>query len=163
MKATAPMAKDLTIDPDLVREIAKLISETDLTEIEVEKGDLRIRVARQITIQQVTHAVAAPAPVAAPVAAAAPAVAAAEKPADLGAHPGAVRSPMVGTAYRRPSPGATAFIEVGSTVKAGEKILLVEAMKTFNEIVAPKAGTVTHILVDDGQPVEYGEPLVVIE
>ena len=162
MKATAPMAKDLTIDPDLVREIAKLISETDLTEIEVEKGDLRIRVARQITVQQVTHAVAAaPAPIAA---AAAPVAApAAEKPADLGAHPGAVRSPMVGTAYRRPSPGATAFIEVGSTVKAGEKILLVEAMKTFNEIVAPKAGTVTHILVDDGQPVEYGEPLVVIE
>lgn len=162
MKATAPMAKDLTIDPDLVREIAKLISETDLTEIEVEKGDLRIRVARQITVQQVTHAVAAaPAPMAAPAApVAAPA---AEKPADLGAHPGAVRSPMVGTAYRRPSPGATAFIEVGSTVKAGEKILLVEAMKTFNEIVAPKAGTVTHILVDDGQPVEYGEPLVVIE
>jgi acetyl-CoA carboxylase biotin carboxyl carrier protein len=162
MKATAPMAKDLTIDPDLVREIAKLISETDLTEIEVEKGDLRIRVARQITVQQVTHAVAAaPAPMAAPAApVAAPA---AEKPADLGAHPGAVRSPMVGTAYRRPSPGATAFIEIGSTVKAGEKILLVEAMKTFNEIVAPKAGTVTHILVEDGQPVEYGEPLVVIE
>lgn len=164
MKATAPMAKDLTIDPDLVREIAKLISETDLTEIEVEKGDLRIRVARQITVQQVTHAVAAaPAPMAVSVAPAPVVAPAAEKPADLGAHPGAVRSPMVGTAYRRPSPGATAFIEIGSTVKAGEKILLVEAMKTFNEIVAPKAGTVTHILVEDGQPVEYGEPLVVIE
>ena len=162
MKATAPMAKDLTIDPDLVREIAKLISETDLTEIEVEKGDLRIRVARQVTVQQISHTVAAPAPVAAaaPVVAAVPVV---EKPADLGAHPGAVRSPMVGTAYRRPSPGSNAFVEVGSVVKAGEKILLVEAMKTFNEIVAPKAGTVTHILVDDGQPVEYGEPLVVIE
>ncbi|MCA2000220.1 MAG: acetyl-CoA carboxylase biotin carboxyl carrier protein, partial [Hyphomicrobiales bacterium] len=83
--------------------------------------------------------------------------------ADLGAHPGAVRSPMVGTAYRRPSPGANAFIEIGTQVKAGDKLLLVEAMKTFNEIVAPKAGTVTHILVEDGQPVEYGEPLVVIE
>lgn len=164
MKATSPMAKDLTIDPDLVREIAKLISETDLTEIEVEKGDLRIRVARQITVQQITHAVAAPAPVAAHAPAPAAATpAAAEKPADLGAHPGAVRSPMVGTAYRRPSPGSNAFIEVGSVVKAGEKILLVEAMKTFNEIVAPKAGTVTHIMVEDGQPVEYGEPLVVIE
>ncbi|KAF0230735.1 MAG: acetyl-CoA carboxylase biotin carboxyl carrier [Beijerinckiaceae bacterium] len=163
MKATSPMAKDLTIDPDLVREIAKLISETDLTEIEVEKGDLRIRVARQITVQQVSHAVAAaPAAVVAHAPAAAT-PAAAEKPADLGAHPGAVRSPMVGTAYRRPSPGSNAFIEVGSIVKAGEKILLVEAMKTFNEIVAPKAGTVTHIMVEDGQPVEYGEPLVVIE
>ncbi len=163
MKAPS-MAKDLTIDPDLVRQIALLISETDLTEIEVEKGDLRIRVARQVTVAPVMQAVAAPAaaPVAAPVAAAAPAPVA-DKPADLGAHPGAVRSPMVGTAYRRPSPGATAFIEIGSQVKQGEKVLLVEAMKTFNEIVAPRAGTVTHILVEDGQPVEYGEPLLVIE
>lgn len=166
MKAPA-MAKDLSIDPDLVRQIARLISETDLTEIEVEKGDLRIRVARQITAAPIVQTLAAP--MAAPMAAAAPAPAAAapapaaEKPADLGAHPGAVRSPMVGTAYRRPSPGATAFIEIGSQVKQGEKLLLVEAMKTFNEIVAPRAGTITHILVDDGQPVEYGEPLVVIE
>lgn len=164
MKAPS-MAKDLTIDPDLVRQIALLISETDLTEIEVEKGDLRIRVARQVTMAPVVQTIAAPAaPVAAaPVAAAPVAPAAADKPADLGAHPGAVRSPMVGTAYRRPSPGATAFIELGSQVKQGEKLLLVEAMKTFNEIVAPRAGTVTHILVEDGQPVEYGEPLVVIE
>lgn len=163
MKAPS-MAKDLTIDPDLVRQIALLISETDLTEIEVEKGDLRIRVARQVTVAPVMQAVAAPAaaPVAAPAAAAA-AAPVADKPADLGAHPGAVRSPMVGTAYRRPSPGATAFIEIGSQVKQGEKVLLVEAMKTFNEIVAPRAGTVTHILVEDGQPVEYGEPLLVIE
>ncbi|MCZ8261885.1 MAG: acetyl-CoA carboxylase biotin carboxyl carrier protein [Beijerinckiaceae bacterium] len=160
------MAKDLTIDPDLVRQIALLISETDLTEIEVEKGDLRIRVARQVTVAPVMQTIAAPAPTAAPIAAPAVAAApapAADKPVDLGAHPGAVRSPMVGTAYRRPSPGATAFIEVGSQVKQGEKVLLVEAMKTFNEIVAPRAGTVTHILVDDGQPVEYGEPLLVIE
>jgi acetyl-CoA carboxylase biotin carboxyl carrier protein len=159
--------KELPIDPDLVREIAGLIAETDLTEIEVEKGDLRIRVARQITVQAapVQSLMAAPAaahaasaPVAAP--AAAPAAPAA---ADLSAHPGAVRSPMVGTAYRRPSPGANPFIEVGSVVKAGEKILLVEAMKTFNEIVAPRSGTVTHIMIEDGQPVEYGETLVVIE
>lgn len=164
MKATSPMAKDLTIDPDLVREIAKLISETDLTEIEVEKGDLRIRVARQITVQHVTHTVGAAAPMAAaPVAAPVAAAPAAEKVVDLGAHPGAVRSPMVGTAYRRPSPGSNAFVEVGSVVKAGEKILLVEAMKTFNEIVAPRAGTVIHIMIEDGQPVEYGEPLIVIE
>jgi acetyl-CoA carboxylase biotin carboxyl carrier protein len=165
MKAPS-MAKDLSIDPDLVRQIARLISETDLTEIEVEKGDLRIRVARQVTVAPVMQTIAAPAaaPMAAAPVAAAPAVpAAADKPADLGAHPGAVRSPMVGTAYRRPSPGATAFIEIGTQVKQGEKLLLVEAMKTFNEIVAPRAGTVTHILVEDGQPVEYGEPLVVIE
>lgn len=158
------MAKDLTIDPNLVREIAKLISETDLTEIEVEKGDLRIRVARQITVQQVMHTVGAPTPMAAPAPqAAAAATPVAEKPADLGAHPGAVRSPMVGTAYRRPSPGSSAFVEIGSQVKAGDKILLVEAMKTFNEIVAPRAGTITHLMVDDGQPVEYGELLAVIE
>lgn len=164
MKATSSMAKDLTIDPDLVREIAKLISETDLTEIEVEKGDLRIRVARQITVQQVMHSVAAaPAPAVASAGVVAPVAMAAEKPADIGAHPGAVRSPMVGTAYRRPSPGSNAFVEIGSVVKVGEKLLLVEAMKTFNEIVAPRAGTVTHIMIEDGQPVEYGEPLIVIE
>lgn len=159
------MSKDISIDPGLVREIAKLISETDLTEIEVEKGDLRIRVARQITVQQMTQMVAAPQPVMAPVAAAAPAaaVAATSAEANLAAHPGAVRSPMVGTAYRRPSPGANAFVEVGSVVKQGDKILLVEAMKTFNDIVAPRAGTVTQILVEDGHPVEYGEALLIIE
>jgi acetyl-CoA carboxylase biotin carboxyl carrier protein len=166
MKVKLPVSKDMSnksqpIDPDFVREIAALISQTDLTEIEVEKGDLRIRVARQVTVQaapmqQFVSAPAAPVAVAAAPAAAAAAV-------DLSAHPGAVRSPMVGTAYRRPSPGANAFIEVGTVVKAGEKILLVEAMKTFNEIVAPRAGTITHILIEDGQPVEYGETLVVIE
>ena len=160
------MSKDHPIDPALVREIAKLISETDLTEIEVEKGDLKIRVARQITVQQVTHAVPAQmmaAPMAAAPVAAAPASAPLEKAADLSAHPGAVRSPMVGTAYRRPSPDAKPFVEIGSVVKQGERILLVEAMKTFNDIVAPRAGKVTAILVEDGQPVEYGEPLLVIE
>lgn len=170
MKVKLPMSKDMSnknqpIDPDFVREIAALISQTDLTEIEVEKGDLRIRVARQVTVQAapLQQFVSAPAQ-AAPVAVAAPAATtAAPAAADLSAHPGAVRSPMVGTAYRRPSPGANPFIEVGAVVKAGEKILLVEAMKTFNEIVAPRAGTITHILVDDGQPVEYGETLVVIE
>lgn len=157
------MAKDPAnahpIDPAFVREIAKLISETDLTEIEVEKGDLRIYVARQINVaapivQQVAAApaIVAPAP-----------LAAAPKSADLAAHPGAVRSPMVGTAYRRPAPDTAAFIEVGSVVKAGDKLLLVEAMKTFNEINAPRSGTVTQIMIEDGQPVEYGEPLVIIE
>jgi acetyl-CoA carboxylase biotin carboxyl carrier protein len=168
MSRDKTMPKVHDIDPDLVREIAKLISETDLTEIEVERGDLRIRVARQVTVQPaIQHVVAAPGPVTAamtPQPVTAPAVPAASTAgADLSAHPGAVRSPMVGTAYRRPSPGANSFIEIGAVVKAGDKLLLVEAMKTFNEIVAPRAGTVTHILVEDGQPVEYGEPLVVIE
>lgn len=154
------MATKSPIDPELVRELAELLNQTDLTEIEVEKGDLRVRVARNIsTTVQVPAAapmVAMPAPVAA--AAAAPAEA---KP--TAAHPGAVPSPMVGTAYRRPSPDAKPFVEIGSVVKQGERILLVEAMKTFNDIVAPRAGKVTAILVEDGQPVEYGEPLLVIE
>lgn len=149
------------IDAALVRDLASLLSETDLTEIEVEKGDLRIRVAREIR-----HA---PAPAAAPAAVAAPAQivkpaaapAAAETPA--ADHPGAVKSPMVGTAYRRPSPDAKPFIEIGAVVKAGDKILLVEAMKTFNEIVAPMGGVVSAILVEDGQPVEYGQTLAIIE
>jgi acetyl-CoA carboxylase biotin carboxyl carrier protein len=157
------MATKSPIDPDLVRDLAQLINETDLTEIEVQKGDLRIRVARTITaafqvpMQQpmMQQAPTAPIVVPAPVAISGKTAAA--------QHPGAVKSPMVGTAYRRPSPDAKAFIDVGSVVKEGEKILLVEAMKTFNEIVAPRAGTVTAIMVEDGQPVEYGEPLVVIE
>jgi acetyl-CoA carboxylase biotin carboxyl carrier protein len=157
------MAKDNPFDPDLVRELANLIANTDLSEIEVEKGDLRIRVARMVTAA-VTVPVAAPAAVGpAPVVAPPPtaAEAAAAKPG--APHPGTVLSPMVGTAYRKPSPEAKDFVEVGSKVQAGDKVLLVEAMKTFNEIVAPRAGTVTAIFVDDGTPVEYGEPLLVIE
>jgi acetyl-CoA carboxylase biotin carboxyl carrier protein len=155
------MATKSPIDPELVREMAQLINETDLTEIEVQKGDLRIRVARTITATVMAPVAAAPAfaaPVAAPAAVAAPADAKA-----AAAHPGTVNSPMVGTAYRRPSPEAKPFIEVGQEVKAGERVLLVEAMKTFNDIVAPRAGKVVAILVEDGQPVEYGEPLLVIE
>ncbi|HEX2555370.1 MAG TPA: acetyl-CoA carboxylase biotin carboxyl carrier protein [Microvirga sp.] len=160
------MAKASPFDPELVRELAMLIAETDLTEIEVEKGDLRIRVARtvtaQVTVPVAAHA--APAPVIAPPPAAAmPSASAAESAKSAAAHPGAVLSPMVGTAYRKPSPDAKSFVEVGSRVEAGEKVLLVEAMKTFNEIVAPRAGTVTAIFVEDGTPVEYGEPLLVIE
>jgi acetyl-CoA carboxylase biotin carboxyl carrier protein len=157
------MAKENPFDPDLVRELANLIADTDLSEIEVEKGDLRIRVARTVTAA-VTVPVAAPAalaPVVAPPPAAAEASAAAAK--STAPHPGTVLSPMVGTAYRKPSPDAKAFVEIGSKVQAGDKVLLVEAMKTFNEIVAPRAGTVTAIYVEDGTPVEYGEPLLVIE
>jgi acetyl-CoA carboxylase biotin carboxyl carrier protein len=153
------MATKSPIDPELVRELAQLLNETDLTEIEVEKGDLRVRVARTITATvQVPAAQAAPVTMAAPAAAAAPVEG---KP--TAAHPGSVTSPMVGTAYRRPSPDSKPFVEIGSVVKAGERVLLVEAMKTFNDIVAPRAGTVTAILVEDGQPVEYGEPMLVIE
>jgi acetyl-CoA carboxylase biotin carboxyl carrier protein len=163
---TPAMAKDHPIDPKLVRELANLLAETDLTEIEVEKGDLRIRVARQI--QAATVHMAPPLAMAAPAgvgqAAAAPvSTGPGVAKTDGAASADTVTSPMVGTAYRRASPEAKAFVEIGSTVRAGEKILLIEAMKTFNEIVAHKAGTVTSILVEDGQPVEYGEPLMVIE
>jgi acetyl-CoA carboxylase biotin carboxyl carrier protein len=156
------MATKSPIDPELVREMAQLINETDLTEIEVQKGDLRIRVARTITATVMAPVAAAPAFAAAPAAVAASAAAPVDAKA-AAAHPGTVNSPMVGTAYRRPSPEAKPFIEVGQEVKAGERVLLVEAMKTFNDIVAPRAGKVTAILVEDGQPVEYGEPLLVIE
>jgi acetyl-CoA carboxylase biotin carboxyl carrier protein len=154
------MATKSPIDPELVRELAQLLNETDLTEIEVEKGDLRVRVARTLTAT--VQVPAAAAPLAAAPAAAVVAVAASDAKA-AAAHPGAVPSPMVGTAYRRPSPDAKPFVEIGSVVKAGERVLLVEAMKTFNDIVAPRAGTVVAIMVEDGQPVEYGEPLLVIE
>lgn len=156
------MATKSPIDPELVREMAQLINETDLTEIEVQKGDLRIRVARTITATVMAPVAAASAFAPAPVATAAPAAAPADAKA-AAAHPGTVNSPMVGTAYRRPSPEAKPFIEVGQEVKVGERVLLVEAMKTFNDIVAPRAGKVVAILVEDGQPVEYGEPLLVIE
>jgi acetyl-CoA carboxylase biotin carboxyl carrier protein len=152
------MATKSPIDPELVRELAQLLNETDLTEIEVEKGDLRVRVARTITATVQVPAAAAPVMMAAPATVAAPVEG---KP--TAAHPGAVTSPMVGTAYRRPSPDSKPFVEIGSVVKVGERVLLVEAMKTFNDIVAPRAGTVTAILVEDGQPVEYGEPMLVIE
>ncbi|HST95731.1 MAG TPA: acetyl-CoA carboxylase biotin carboxyl carrier protein [Microvirga sp.] len=158
------MPKDNPFDPDLVRELANLIADTDLTEIEVEKGDLRIRVARTVTA--VTVPVSVPSAAPAPAAMVAPPPAPAEGPSAAKAalaHPGTVLSPMVGTAYRKPSPEAKSFVEIGSKVAVGDKVLLVEAMKTFNEIVAPRAGTVTAIFVEDGTPVEYGEPLIIIE
>ena len=154
------MATKSPIDPELVRELAELLNQTDLTEIEVEKGDLRVRVARNIST---TVQVPAAAPLAVAAAAPVAAVAAPAAPTPAAAHPGTITSPMVGTAYRRPSPEAKPFVEIGSVVKQGERILLVEAMKTFNDIVAPRAGKVTAIFVEDGQPVEYGEPLLVIE
>jgi acetyl-CoA carboxylase biotin carboxyl carrier protein len=155
-KAAAKFSSD---DSALIRELATLLDETSLTEIEIERAGLRLRVARNISI-----AAAMPAQVvaAASVGAAAPATAAAA-PADLSKHPGAVTSPMVGTAYWAPEPGAKPFIEVGAKVSVGQTILIIEAMKTMNQIPSPRAGTVTQILVEDGQPVEFGEPLVIIE
>lgn len=160
-------AQNNIIDPVLMGQLARLISDSDLAELEIEKGDLRVRMVRYSpapVAPQVAPAVAA-APVTAVIAP--PPVAsarfvAATPPSDAD-HPGAVKSPMVGTAYRRASPDTKAFVEIGSSVKAGDKLLLVEAMKTFNEIVAPRAGTVVAIFIEDGQPVEYGEPLLVVE
>jgi acetyl-CoA carboxylase biotin carboxyl carrier protein len=173
---TASVASAPLIDPALLRTIAELVAESDLTEFEVQKGDLHIRAARMpapVPIPATVTIAAPPAPQAyapAPVAAAPAPAAAAPRPApapaveeSLADHPGAVKSPMVGTAYLRPNPDAKPFIEIGARVSAGDKLLLIEAMKTFNDIVAPKAGVVTAIIVEDGQPVEYGEPLLVIE
>ncbi|WCS28017.1 acetyl-CoA carboxylase biotin carboxyl carrier protein [Methylobacterium sp. NMS14P] len=156
------MPKNDAIDPELVRELANLVTETGLSEIEVEKGDLRIRVARRL--EPVSVQVAAPTPLAAVAPpAAAPAASSPLAPAEPArAQPGTVPSPMVGTAYLRPSPDAKAFVDVGSKVEVGDKLLLIEAMKTFNEIVAPRAGTISAIFVEDGQPVEFGEALLVI-
>jgi acetyl-CoA carboxylase biotin carboxyl carrier protein len=144
----------------LIRELALLLDETSLTEIEIERAGLRVRVARNISIAASTpanfqQAAAAPA---APIASVTPAVI-----ADLAKHPGVVPSPMVGTTYSSPEPGARPFIEVGTKVSVGQTLLIIEAMKTMNQIPSPRAGTVTQILVEDGQPVEFGEPLVIIE
>jgi acetyl-CoA carboxylase biotin carboxyl carrier protein len=152
-------AKFSSEDSALVRELALLLDETSLTEIEIERAGLRLRVARNVSVAATMPMQMAAAPAALPVAAAAAAPAA----ADLSKHPGAVTSPMVGTAYWAPEPGAKPFIEVGSKVSVGQTLLIIEAMKTMNQIPSPRAGTVTQILVEDGQPVEYGEPLVIIE
>ena len=153
-KSTDKVSSD---DSALIRELALLLDETSLTEIEIERAGLRVRVARNVSI-----AAAVPVSMAAPVAAATVAAAAAAV-ADLSKHPGVVPSPMVGTAYWSPEPGAKPFIEVGSKVSAGQTLLIIEAMKTMNQIPSPRAGTVTQILIEDGQPVEFGEPLVIIE
>lgn len=157
------------VDADLVRDLAKVLDDSGLTEIEVEYGELRLRLARTISMAPPppshTHVVhSAPAPIATALPApAAPPPATPTPAADAAAHPGAVPSPMVGTAYLSPEPGAPAFIKVGDTVTAGQTLMVVEAMKTFNPIPAPRAGKIMAILVSDAQPVEYGEPLVIIE
>jgi acetyl-CoA carboxylase biotin carboxyl carrier protein len=159
------MGKDIkgksSVDQELIRELAQLLAETGLTEIEIDREGMRVRVARQL----------APALAAAPVAlSAAPSTAAApaqaEAPAgedDPGKHPGCVRSPMVGVAYLAPEPGAAPFVSAGARVSQGQTLLIIEAMKTMNHIPAPKAGIVSRVLVANSQPVEFGEPLVIVE
>jgi acetyl-CoA carboxylase biotin carboxyl carrier protein len=147
-------------DSALIRELALLLDETSLTEIEIERAGLRLRVARNISIAASLPASFAPAAVAP---AAAVAAASSEPATDYANHPGVVPSPMVGTAYWSPEPGAKPFVEVGVKVSAGQTLLIIEAMKTMNQIPSPRAGTVMQILVEDGQPVEFGEPLVIIE
>jgi len=151
------MPKTPAIDHDVIRDLAKLLDETGLTEIEFERDGVSVRVARHLSAPSSrTRSAEAP-----PSAAMSPAPAAAAL--DPTQHPGAVISPMVGTAYLGPAPGARPFVEVGSQVKAGEPLLIIEAMKTMNQIPAPRSGTVIQVLVGDGQPVEYGQPLMIIE
>jgi acetyl-CoA carboxylase biotin carboxyl carrier protein len=148
-----PNSKDLTVDGELVRQLAALLEETGLTEIEYAVGERRIRVARGALPSAAAIAV----PLAAPVAAA-PAAAAA-----TAALAGAVKAPMVGTVYLSPQPGAPVFIKLGDSVREGQPLLIIEAMKVMNQIPAPRAGRIAQILVNDGAPVEYGQPLVILE
>jgi acetyl-CoA carboxylase biotin carboxyl carrier protein len=149
-----------SIDQDLIRDLANILNETDLTEIEIEQDDLRVRVSRAGTPQTV-HAPVSHAPAPAPEPAAAPSPAAATTPAAPSAN--AVTAPMVGTVYLAPAPDAKPFVEVGQTVKEGQTILIIEAMKTMNQIPAPRSGKVVDVLVGDGHPVEFAEPMIVIE
>lgn len=153
--------KHTAIDAELVRALANILNETELTEIEVEKDDLKIKVKREITVAAApVQYAAAPAPVAAQAAAPAAAPAASAPVARSGEE---VKSPMVGTAYLQPAPGAAPFVSAGAKVKKGQTLLIIEAMKTMNPIVAPRDGVVAEILVGDAQPVEFGEALVVLE
>lgn len=158
------MTKDLQFDPATIRELAQILRESDLTEIELVDNDMRVKLVRQVTVAATAMPMAAAhaAPSAAPAAAAAhaPAAPAAEIDAD---HPGAVNSPMVGVAYLSSEPTAAPFVTLGSKVAQGQTLLLIEAMKTYNQIKAPRAGTVTRILVESGTPVEFGEPLMIVE
>jgi acetyl-CoA carboxylase biotin carboxyl carrier protein len=153
---SSPMPKSPTIDHDVIRELARLLDETGLTEIAIEQDGVAVRVARHSGANAL-RARGAELPVTVP------SMAAATTPLDPGQHPGVVASPMVGTAYRSPEPGSKPYVDVGSEVKAGETLLIIEAMKTMNQIPAPRSGTVIQILIEDGHPVEYGEPLMIIE
>jgi acetyl-CoA carboxylase biotin carboxyl carrier protein len=155
----AEPAPQKTPHEDLIRSLANLLNETGLTEIEIEENTLRIRVARTLSMPAYTVPYG---PVAAPAAGiAGPGASGASSSFEN--HPGVVTSPMVGTAYRSPEPGAPPFVEVGSAVREGQTLLIIEAMKTMNQIAAPRGGIVKRIIVENGQPVEYGEPLMIIE
>ncbi|HKJ61236.1 MAG TPA: acetyl-CoA carboxylase biotin carboxyl carrier protein [Hyphomicrobiales bacterium] len=149
------------VEEGLIRELAKILNSEGLSEIEVEQKGMRIRVARNVTVSAAVSA--APAVAAAPAPAAELASAPAASSNDDENHPGTIKSPMVGTAYRSPEPNAPTFVEVGSVVKKGQTVLIIEAMKTMNHIAAPRPGTVKAILVENGHPVEFGEPLLIIE
>jgi acetyl-CoA carboxylase biotin carboxyl carrier protein len=153
-----PMPKTPAIDQGVIRDLAKLLDETGLTEIEIQRDGASVRVARNLSaagprLRPEGSVAATPTIIATPVPA----------PIEPSNHPGLVASPMVGTAYRGPAPGGRPFVDVGSQVKIGETLIIIEAMKTMNQIPAPRGGTVIQILVEDGQPVEYGEPLMIIE
>jgi acetyl-CoA carboxylase biotin carboxyl carrier protein len=155
------MSKEEKPDPlegKMIRDLAAILEETGLSEIEIEKAGLRLRVARNIQMVASTFA-AAPAANAAGAAASATGA----KPTDISGHPGLVASPMVGTAYVSPSPGANTFVKIGDMVTEGQTLLIIEAMKTMNQIPSPRAGRVTQIIISDGQPVEFGEPLMIVE
>ncbi|WP_158918336.1 acetyl-CoA carboxylase biotin carboxyl carrier protein [Caulobacter sp. S45] len=161
--ADKPKAAGDPIDTRLVRRLADILKDTDLSEIEVERGDLKIRVARLAPVAAPTQVyTTAPTPIAAP---AAPVATAAAAPEPMGEtlRGDQVKSPMVGTVYLQPQPGAKAFVQVGDKVNAGQTLLIIEAMKTMNPVPAPRAGVVLRVLIEDGQPVEFGEPLIVIE
>lgn len=162
MTAKDQGAKTASAEGQLIRELAELLNDTGLSEIEIEKSGLKIRVAKELHFAGTMPMAYAPAPASAPAAVSA-GEAKAPAAADPAKHPGAVKSPMVGTAYRSPEPGAAVFCEVGSKVNQGDTVLIIEAMKTMNQIPAPRSGTVKAILFENAQPVEYGEPLIVIE
>jgi len=152
------------LDKGLIRDLAQLLNETGLTEIEIEKDDLKVRVARHAAAPAAYLGVPAPASAAPATAVSGPgSPAAAPAGTDPANHPGCVKSPMVGTAYRAPEPGAPSFIEIGTRITQGQTLLIIEAMKTMNHIPAPRSGVVKEILIENGQPVEFGEPLVIIE
>ncbi|MCC7252068.1 acetyl-CoA carboxylase biotin carboxyl carrier protein, partial [Hyphomicrobium sp.] len=148
-------------EQQLIRELAQLLNDTGLSEIEIEKSGLKVRVARSVTIAAAVPAASHPVS-AGQAAAISPAGSAASAGSDPAKHPGAVKSPMVGTAYRSPDPNAPPFVEVGARVQQGDTLLIIEAMKTMNQIPAPRAGIIAAVLVENGQPVEFGEPLVII-
>ena len=161
--SSKPAARPQDPDLDLIASLAEILNSTGLTEIELDRKGTKVRVAKTVTaVATVQAPAAAPAP-AVHVHTAAPAAEAPAAAKPAGEHPGTVKSPMVGTVYTAPSPGASNFIEVGATVKEGQTLLIIEAMKTMNQIHAPRAGKVTQIFVENGRPVEYGEPLVAIE